>query len=90
MKLICNRLSFVAIGLVASMAVGGAASAADAPAIEWKVSDGGNGHWYGIRMRSIPDMTWMQMRDAAVEDGGHLVTISNAAGARRYAAMASG
>ena len=54
------------------------ASAATAQtAVEWKVSEGGNGHWYGIRSRNIPDMTWMQMRDAAVECGGHLVTISN-------------
>jgi len=28
------------------MAVGGVAVAADAPAVEWKVIDGGNGHWY--------------------------------------------
>ena len=74
-----TKTVFRVLGLVASLVVGGAALAADAPAVEWKGIDGGNGHWYGIRMRTIPDMTWMQMRDAAVEDGGHLVTISNAA-----------
>ena len=32
------------LGVVASLAVGGAAGAADAHTVEWKVSDGGNEH----------------------------------------------
>jgi len=42
-----SKTIFRVLGVVASLIVGGsAASAADSPAIEWKVIDGGNGHWY--------------------------------------------
>jgi hypothetical protein len=64
-------------GVVAAMAMAGGAMAQDA--VQWRIEDGGNGHWYGIRSRPIADMTWLQMRDAALELGGHLITISNPA-----------
>ena len=41
-----TKTVFRVLGVVASFVVGGVAVAADSPAIEWKVSDGGNGHWY--------------------------------------------
>jgi hypothetical protein len=73
MKSIRNRLSFVATGLVASLTVGGAASAADAPAVEWKVSDGGNGHWYQVKL--IGPLAWNQAKLYAESFGGHLATV---------------
>jgi len=41
-----TKTVFRILGLVASLAVGGSAIAADAPTVQLKVSDGGNGHWY--------------------------------------------
>ena len=45
-------------------------------AVQWKVSDGGNGHWYRLDgvLRS-----WEQAHLVAVAAGGHLATIQNAA-----------
>jgi len=65
--------------VLAALTVVSAASAQSTQAVEWKVSEGGNGHWYGIRSRNVPDMTWMEMRTAAQVDGGHLVTLSGPA-----------
>jgi hypothetical protein len=54
-----------------------AASTAQAQqAVQWKVSDGGNGHWY----RGIASpMTRSQATSLAAEQGGHLATITAAA-----------
>ena len=73
MKLICNRLNFVAIGLVAAV-VGGTALAADAPAVEWKVSDGGNGHWYELELQP---MNWSAARSFAQSVGGDLASLES-------------
>ncbi|MFM1804427.1 MAG: Leukotoxin [Planctomycetota bacterium] len=62
------------IGAAAALSAG--ASAQDA--VQWRVEDGGNGHWYGIRSKPISDMTWQQMHEAATELGGHLITIASA------------
>ncbi len=48
-------------------------------AIEWRIADGGNGHWYGWGSVEISDATFLQSADAAVARGGHLPTASNAA-----------
>ena len=62
--------------LVASVGVGHARAE---NAIQWRVQDGGNGHWYGWGQVAISDATFQQVREAAVSRGGHLPTISNAA-----------
>ena len=69
-----TKSMFRVLGVVASMAGGGAASAADAPAVEWKVSDGGNGHWYAVRNDGG---TWLQARVSTESKGGHLATITS-------------
>ena len=75
MKSLCIRFNFAATGLIAAVVVG-TASAADVPAVEWKVSDGGNGHWYqGI---SMPPNTWKVAQQKAIGLGGHLVTPTSA------------
>ena len=54
-----------------------AASAAHAQqAVQWKVSDGGNGHWYALR--SLPDRSWQSGVAIAQSLGGHLGTITSA------------
>jgi hypothetical protein len=56
-----------------------ASSAAQAQqAVQWKVSDGGNGHWYGYGRVQISDATFLQTQDAAVRAGGHLPTVTSA------------
>ena len=74
MKSIRNRLSFVAIGLVA--AVVGTAVAADAPAVQWKVSDGGNGHWYALSTDASIH-SFVQRQQDAESKGAHLCTLSS-------------
>jgi len=68
-----TKAVFRVLGLVASLAVGGAASAADAPAVEWKVSDGGNGHWYQFFSATV---NWDVARANALAKGGDLVCIT--------------
>ena len=42
-------------------------------AVEWKVSDGGNGHWY--QWIKVPSgITWTQARDLCLSRAGHLAT----------------
>ena len=41
-------------------------------AVEWKVSDGGNGHWYSVRSA---DSLWMAKKLEAESVGGHLATV---------------
>jgi hypothetical protein len=45
-------------------------------AVQWKVSDGGNGHWYAVR--SVPQgITWTAARDQCAPAGGHLATTTS-------------
>jgi hypothetical protein len=48
-------------------------------AVQWRVEDGGNGHWYGWGRVNISDATFLQTRDAAITRGGHLPTVTSAA-----------
>jgi hypothetical protein len=43
-------------------------------AVQWKVSDGGNGHWYALRLQSLP---FEEAQDWSVSRGGNLVTYSS-------------
>jgi hypothetical protein len=45
-------------------------------AVQWKVGDGGNGHWY---QRVEYGMTWNQAQATAESMGGHLATITSPA-----------
>ena len=54
-----------------------AASAAHAQqAVQWKVSDGGNGHWYRVIVSG--SITWDEARTESERLGGHLATVTNA------------
>ena len=55
-----------------------AASAAQAQqAVQWKVADSGNGHWYALNARG--GMTWSQLNQLTLANGGHLATMTGAA-----------
>jgi hypothetical protein len=47
-------------------------------AVQWRVQDGGNGHWYAI-VRAPEAICWDDARLACIAVGGHLVVITNAA-----------
>ncbi len=62
-------------GVVASAAVVSAAVAGDA--VQWRVEDGGNGHWYAIHFDS-EYVCWDNARVRAESRGGHLVSLTSA------------
>ena len=56
-----------------------AASAAQAQqAVQWSVTDGGNGHWYQWLQR-VPGRDWSGWRAYAEGIGGHLATVTTSA-----------
>jgi hypothetical protein len=61
------------IGLVCLVAL----SASNAyAAVQWKIEDGGNGHWYEAFI--VPEgITWSDARAAAIAAGGDLATITS-------------
>ena len=63
--------------VTAAAAVGMAATVAGAQsAVQWKVSDGGNGHWY--RTVVSGSITWNDAQVASALLGGHLATVTSA------------
>ena len=69
------------IGVAASVAAGVAAmsiaaNACAQTAVEWRVQDGGNGHWYEAVVGSSC-VSWSQSRDSAAQSGGYLVTVTS-------------
>ncbi len=53
-------------------------SAIPASAVEWRVQEGGNGHFYEVVVPGSP-VSWVQARKAAVFAGGYLATMTSAA-----------
>jgi hypothetical protein len=64
----------VSIALLSSSLIAGIVSAQSTQAVEWKVSEGGNGHWYGLRTYSSV-LPWAQADLDSQAIGGHLATI---------------
>ena len=54
----------------------GPAIAQSTQPVEWKASEGGNGHWYQINLIL---QSWGSARSAAEDRGGHLATVTSAA-----------
>ena len=56
-----------------------AASAAHAQqAVQWRVQDGGNGHWYqGRRLAQASFISWGHARATAIRLGGDLATLNS-------------
>ena len=69
-----NRMrTLKSIFLASSLVVGTTALAQDA--VEWRIADGGNGHWYQL---SGPFFgSWVLGKSYAEELGGHLVTLTS-------------
>jgi hypothetical protein len=66
--------SRVSIALLSSSLIAGVASAQSTQAVEWKVSDGGNGHWYAV---AVADKTWTHARTTAEASGGYLASFNS-------------
>jgi hypothetical protein len=66
--------SRTSIALIALSLIAGAARAQSTQAVEWKVSEGGNGHWYQVR--HVGPLSWYAARDLSASLGGHLATIT--------------
>ncbi|NBQ14874.1 MAG: hypothetical protein EBU31_09760 [Proteobacteria bacterium] len=62
-----------AVGVV-SMVV--ASQAVADGAVQWRVEDGGNGHWYRL-VTYLNRLTWFAAESACESKGSHLVTISS-------------
>jgi hypothetical protein len=67
-----NMKTIQAVALL-SLSVGSMAFGQQA--VQWKVADGGNGHWY--QLRSFDSNSWIAHRDLSAALGGHLATISS-------------
>ncbi|MEN9642071.1 MAG: hypothetical protein RIR77_1260 [Planctomycetota bacterium] len=61
----------VAVLAVTAAVTANGALAGDA--VQWRVADGGNGHWYQA-LKSATPMTWSAAQDRAVSVNGHLST----------------
>jgi len=69
-------MQFHTTGIVlAALTVVSAASAQTTQAVEWKVSEGGNGHWY--KSVATNGRTWGRLGSDAQAIGAHLVTIGS-------------
>ena len=66
-----NPKSF-AVAAAAALSVGAGAAAQDA--VQWRVEDGGNGHWYAWKPQGS-FASWFDARDAAAAIGGYLASI---------------
>lgn len=64
----------ISVSLVAALA---AASGACAQAVEWRVADGGNGHWYRCFVSDEP-MNFYDAVEIQLAFGGHLATLTSA------------
>jgi formylglycine-generating enzyme required for sulfatase activity len=72
-----NRMLLTARGLavVSSLALSSGALAQNA--VQWRVEDGGNGHWYQVVSTTGP-ITWSAAKLASETMGGYLVTLTSA------------
>lgn len=62
--------------LLASALIAGATGAQSTQAVEWKVSEGGNGHWYQV---DVTARNWGAAKDSAAAAHGHLLTVQSQA-----------
>jgi hypothetical protein len=77
-----NQMKHSAMAVVSVMSAISSLAAtqlAPAQAVEWRVADGGNGHWYAGAMPTGVAISWSFARDECLLQGGYLACISSAA-----------
>ena len=57
----------------------GTACAVGSYPVEWRVSEGGNGHWYRLAVPTGGSLPWGTARDNAAAAGGYLATLTSSA-----------
>ena len=72
-------------GAVSALMVAGATSAQSA--VQWRVADGGNGHWYVL---DSENRLWSVAKSHAESVGGHLATITSASEQAAIVPLVSG
>ena len=75
-----------AIAVVSSLALSTTVLAQGA--VQWRVEDGGNGHWYEF-IRVPSGVCWNAARTSAEAAGGHLATINSSAENQVVVALAA-
>lgn len=79
---ITNSLSTVASTSAATLALAATFTCESAnaqQAVQWRVEDGGNGHWYVAELLSQTGISWSAARSIAIARGADLLTFENAA-----------
>lgn len=71
-----THITHLVFGLLASSTFVGVTQAQQT-AVEWRVQDGGNGHWYGL-ISPTGAVTWNQARASCEQFGGYLATVPTA------------
>ena len=74
--------SFKFAGIAGAMALAISASVVAQDAVQWRVEDGGNGHWYEVLLSSVPcngQISADEIVLAAEATGGHLVSFTSEA-----------
>ena len=70
-------MQFKKMMAVVSSALAVSAASHAQEAVQWRLEDGGNGHWYQLRLAGYP-ATWDSCRSASDMIGGHLATLTSA------------
>jgi hypothetical protein len=68
-----NTIQRQVMAAAVTAAVGATANAQQA--VQWRVEDGGNGHWY--RLHPVV-ASWPALKNASEQAGGHIVTLTSA------------
>jgi hypothetical protein len=68
------KIALAVVAMVAGMMLNSRQASA---AVQWKVEDGGNGHWYEA-VYVTEGITWPVARDAAYARGGYLACLTSA------------
>ena len=71
-----KSLNGVAVAALIAAVTAPAAFAQEA--VQWRVEDGGNGHWYQVKLAGFP-IRWQDCRISAEAAGGYLATLVNIA-----------
>jgi hypothetical protein len=74
MRVVQHALRGVTVGVSMGMALAAGSVAHGQNAVQWRVEDGGNGHWYECTNESG---TWDAMRNIALERGGDLASLTS-------------
>ncbi len=69
-----GRLNVTPAAIAACLGLAASTPALAQQAVQWRIQDGGNGHWYQVTGQSS---CWTVARDYALSRGGHLATAAD-------------